>query len=156
MVSPGCTNCYAQRMAAQFRRRSRQHLDLESERSARENQKIQAAGSDLKLCVTEFGWPTAEGLKGKLRDGFGFVSDNTAQDQATFIDQALTEMQQGGYVRLAFLFNMHYGILANWQLDGPTGDNVPWSIMGPNWQPRPIWQKIVDRNFRGQPRKASQ
>src|ERR1700730_8776512 len=48
MVPPGCTNWYAQRMAAEFRRRSRQHLDLESERSARENQKIRAAGRHLE------------------------------------------------------------------------------------------------------------
>jgi hypothetical protein len=94
-------------------------------------------------------------MTGNLRDGFGFVKDNTAQDQADFIDGAINEMQKWGFVRLAFLFNLNYGILADWKLDGAVGDNVVWSIMGPKWQPRPIWQKIVDRNFRAQARKAT-
>jgi hypothetical protein len=116
--------------------------------------RVKKAGSTLKLCITEFGWPTAEGLTGKLRDGFGFVYDNTAQDQADFTDQAINLMQQWGFVRLAFVFNLNYGPQAGWSLDGGVGDNVVWSIIGKDWQNRPVWQKIVDHNFRGQPRQA--
>ncbi len=118
--------------------------------------RIAAAGSNLKLCVTEFGWPSAQGLKGKVRPGFEFASDNALSDQADFTDKAISLMQQWGTVRLAFLWNLNYAAQAGFSLEGPTGDNVAWSILGDQFQPRPVWQKIVDRNFRGQPRKPSQ
>jgi hypothetical protein len=120
------------------------------------HKQIAAAGSNLKLCVTEFGWPSTEGLKGQPRQGFEFAGDNTLADQANFTDKAITEMQQWGWVQLAFLWNLNYGAQAGWSMQGPVSDNVVYSILGPNFQPRPVWQKIVDRNFRGQPRKQSQ
>jgi polysaccharide biosynthesis protein PslG len=118
--------------------------------------KVSAAGSNLKLCVTEFGWPSTDGMDGKVRQGFEFASDNTLADQANFTDKALSMMQQWGFIRLAFLWNLNYAAQGGFNLQGPVGDNVAWSILGKNFQPRPVWQKIVDRNFRGQPRKASQ
>jgi hypothetical protein len=118
--------------------------------------RVAAAGSKLKLCVTEFGWPSAQGLKGKVRAGFEFAADNSLSDQADFTDKAISLMQQWGTVRLAFLWNLNYAAQAGFDLQGPTGDNVAWSILGTDYQPRPVWQKIVDRNFRGQPRQPSQ
>ncbi|MEP7288538.1 MAG: beta-galactosidase [Chloroflexota bacterium] len=117
--------------------------------------KVKAAGSNLKLCVTEFGWPTADGLTGNLRSGFEFVKDNTIVDQANFTELAITEMQQWGFVRLAIVFNLNYGAQAGWSLEGGVGDNVVWSILGKDFVAHPVWKKIEDRNFRGQPRKAS-
>jgi len=118
--------------------------------------RIRAAGSDKKLCVTEFGWPSVEDLQGRgqLRDGFGFAADNTLQDQANFTVQAIELMQQWGFVRLAILWNLNYGAQAGWNIGGAVGDNVPWSILGPNFQPRPVWQRIVDMDFRSRPRRA--
>ncbi len=118
--------------------------------------RIRAAGSDKKLCVTEFGWPSVEDLQGRgqLREGFGFAADNTLQDQAEFTVQAIELMQQWGFVRLAMLWNLNYGAQAGWDISGPVGDNVPWSILGPNFQPRPVWQRIVDMDFRSRPRRA--
>jgi hypothetical protein len=118
--------------------------------------RIQAAGKDLKLCVTEFGWPSVEGLKGTLPGDRGYAKDNTLADQADFIDAAITEMQKWGFVRLAFLFNLNYGPAIGWSIDPDQGgDNTLWCIIGPDFAVRPVWQKIVDRDFRGQPRKAS-
>lgn len=125
--------------------------------------RIKAAGGTQKLCVTEFGWPSVEDLTGRgtLRDGFGFAADNTLQDQANFTEQAIQLMQQWGFVRLAFVWNLNYGAQAGWQLSdpqtgqpSPTGDNVPWSILGPDFATRPVWQKIVDFNFRARARNA--
>lgn len=121
------------------------------------HQRIQAAGSNLKLCVTEFGWPSVEDLQGRgtLREGFGFASDNTLQDQATFTKRAIELMQEWGFVRLAFLWNLNYGAQAGWQIGGAVGDNVPWSIIGPDFASRPVWQVIVDMDFRSRPRTAT-
>jgi len=120
------------------------------------HKRIVAAGSNLKLCVTEFGWPSTQGLKGNPRQGFEFAGDNTLADQADFTDKAIGLMQGWGWVQLAFLWNLNYGAQAGWSMQGPVSDNVVYSILGPEFQPRPVWQKIVDRNFRGQPRKQSQ
>ncbi len=123
--------------------------------------RIKKAGSNLKLCVTEFGWPSIQDInKGQLSAdlkarGFDFAADNSLADQANFVDQAITLMQQWGFVRLAFVWNLNYGAQAGWSLNGPVADNVVWSILGPNFQPRPVWNKIADRNFRGQVRKAT-
>lgn len=117
--------------------------------------RIRAAGSDKKLCVTEFGWPSVEDLQGRgqLRDGFGFAADNTLQDQADFTMQAIELMQQWGFVRLAMIWNLNYGAQAGWNIGGAVGDNVPWSILGPDFQPRPVWQRIVDLDFRSRARR---
>ncbi|MBC6937041.1 MAG: hypothetical protein DWB42_14545, partial [Chloroflexi bacterium] len=37
-------------------------------------QRVQQAGSDKKLCITEFGWPTTEDLDGTARGDFGFAT----------------------------------------------------------------------------------
>lgn len=119
--------------------------------------KIKAAGGSQKLCITEFGWPSMEGIKTKdgkqaaPKPGFEFASDNTLADQADYTNQALDVMQGWGFVQLAFLWNLNYGPQEGWN---PQSDNVPYSIIGPDYQNRPVWQKIVDRNFRGKARTA--
>lgn len=118
--------------------------------------KIQAAGSTVKLCVTEFGWPSLEDLAGRgtPREGFGFAGDNSLADQALFTQQAIELMQQWGFIRLAFVWNLNYGAQAGWQLGDATGDNVLWSILGPDYAPRPVWQVIVNMDFRSRIRQA--
>ena len=95
-------------------------------------------------------------MDGKIPSGFEFGADNSLADQADFTDQAINEMQQWGFVQLAFLWNLNYAAQVGFNMGAAGGDNVLWSILGKNYQPRPVWQKIVDRNFRGQPRKPSQ
>ena len=52
-----------------------------------------------KLCITEFGWPSAEGLTG-VPDGFDFAKDNTLEEQRDFTVKALDYMKKLGF-RLA-------------------------------------------------------
>ncbi len=113
--------------------------------------RIKAAGSALKLCITEFGWPSMDGIllngkKAPAPNGFGFAADNTLANQADYIDQAIDVMSNWGFVQLAFIWNLNYGAQSGWD---PKNDNTPYSILGPNFQPRPVWNKIADRNFRG-------
>lgn len=95
-----------------------------------------------KLCVTEFGWASAEGLEG-VPEGFGFAQDNTLEEQRDFTILALDYMKDSDFVWLAFLWNLNYGPQAGWD---PNNDNVPYSIIGPNFVFRPVFDAVRDWN----------
>jgi hypothetical protein len=95
-----------------------------------------------KLCVTEFGWPSAEGLEG-VREGFDFAKDNTLEEQRDFTLKALDYMSESDFVWIAILWNLNYGPQAGWATDN---DNVPYSIIGPNFVFRPVFDAVRDWN----------
>ncbi|MAS32572.1 MAG: hypothetical protein CL610_01110 [Anaerolineaceae bacterium] len=100
--------------------------------------KIELAGGDQPLCITEFGWATTEDLDGAPA-GFGFAEDNTLDEQAEWTVEALDEMESWGTVWLAFIWNFNYGPQAGWD---PTNDNVPYSMIGKDWNFRPIYDAV--------------
>jgi hypothetical protein len=102
--------------------------------------KIRLAGSDLKLCVTEFGWASTEDLD-DYPPGFEFANDNTLAEQAEWTIEALDNMEEWDTVWLAFLWNFNYGPQAGWD---PTNDNVPYSIIGKDWNFRPVYDALRD------------
>ncbi|MBL8132697.1 MAG: hypothetical protein JNL42_12630 [Anaerolineae bacterium] len=104
--------------------------------------KIALAGGNQKLCVTEFGWPSAEGLNG-VPQGFEFAGDNTLEEQRDFTVRALEFMRSSNSVWLAFLWNLNYGPQAGWAADN---DNVAYSIIGPNFVFRPVFDAVRDWN----------
>ncbi|MBN1678926.1 MAG: beta-galactosidase [Anaerolineae bacterium] len=108
-------------------------------------QKIQQAGSNKRLCITEFGWATTEGLGGTPL-AFEFADDNTLAEQAAYIDEAITLMDQWGFVWLAWVWNLNYGAQSGWEA---TNDNVPYSLLRPEWQTAPAYESIGKYNFRG-------
>jgi hypothetical protein len=109
-------------------------------------QRIQQAGSTKKLCITEFGWASTEGLNG-YPVGFEFANDNTLAEQAQFFDEAIQSMSSWGFVWLAFVWNLNYGPQSGWE---PTNDNVPYSLLRPEWKPAPAYDVIAKYNFREQ------
>ncbi len=103
--------------------------------------KIAVAGHpEIKLCVTEFGWPTVGDLDG-YPVGFEFALDNTLEDQRDYTILALDLMEDWGFVWIATLWNLNYGPQAGWSTES---DNVPYSIIGPNWNNRPVYDAIRD------------
>jgi hypothetical protein len=102
-------------------------------------QKVQAIDPNMKLCVTEFGWASSEGYDA-YPEGFGFAQDNTLEEQAQFIVQAFQQMHDSGDVWLAFLWNYDYGNKGN----GPTDNNVPYSIVDTNGAPRPAFGAVAE------------
>lgn len=102
--------------------------------------KIRLADGDQKLCVTEFGWPSSEGMSG-YPSGFEFARDNTLKEQEEWTIQALEFMKEEDIVWLAWLWNLNYGPQAGWD---PNNDNVPWSIIGPDWQFRPVFDAMAE------------
>jgi polysaccharide biosynthesis protein PslG len=101
-------------------------------------QRVQAVNPNMKLCVTEFGWPTSEGYD-VHPEGFGFALDNTLEDQANYIVQAYQQMRTSGDVWIAILFNFDFGNKGS----GPTDDTVPYSIIDTNGVPRPAFGAVA-------------
>ena len=101
-------------------------------------QRIRAAGRDTRLCVTEFGWPSAEDLAG-ARPGFEFSLDNTLAEQAEWIPKALSNMEDWGFVWLAFVWNFNYGPQAGYDI---SNDTVPYSLIGPGFTFRPAYDSL--------------
>ncbi len=103
--------------------------------------RVVAAGSDKPLCLTEFGWATAEGFA-SYPPGFEFALDNTLAEQAQWDVEAFQLMRQWGFVRLAFLWNLNYS-----QLHGGLGEespNAPYGILDMNGGPRPAFGAISE------------
>jgi hypothetical protein len=101
--------------------------------------RITAAGSQKPLCVTEFGWATAEGLEG-YPPGFEFALDNTLEEQAEWNVRAFQLMREWGFVRLAFLWNLNFS-----QLHGGLGaesPNAPYAIIDMQGIARPAFGAI--------------
>lgn len=103
------------------------------------HERIQAAGNDTPLCITEFGWATAEGFDG-YPPGFEFALDNTLEDQARWNVEAFQLMREWGFVRLAFLWNLNYSQLG-W---GPEDPNAPYGIIDMQGAPRPAFYAIQE------------
>ncbi len=101
------------------------------------HERIQAAGSEKPLCVTEFGWASAEGFDG-YPPGFEFALDNTLREQAEWDVQAFQLMRQWGFVRLAFLWNLNYSQLGN----GPQDPNAPYALIDFQGIARPAFGAI--------------
>ncbi len=109
-------------------------------------ERIQAAGFDTPLCVTEFGWAVTEDLDGSPA-GFEFANDNTLQEQATWFVEAMQNFEDWGFIWLAFVWNFNYAPQAGWD---PSNDNVPYSLIGPGFSFRPAYDEIREwyRDYR--------
>ena len=73
--------------------------------------------------------------------GFEFANDNTLEEQAEWTIEALNNMQEWGTVWLAFIWNFNYAPQAGWD---PSNDNVPYSMIGKDWNFRPVYGSITE------------
>ncbi|NLF02291.1 MAG: cellulase family glycosylhydrolase [Anaerolineales bacterium] len=101
------------------------------------HERIAAAGRDTPLCLTEFGWASAEGFEG-YPPGFEFALDNTLQEQAEWDVQAFQLMREWGFVRMAMLWNLNYSQLG-W---GPEDPNAPYALVDFNGVARPAYGAV--------------
>jgi hypothetical protein len=101
------------------------------------HERIQAAGRDTPLCITEFGWASSEGFDG-YPPGFEFALDNSLQEQAEWDVRAFQLMREWGFVRLATLWNLNYSQLG-W---GPEDPNAPYALVDFNGIARPAYGAV--------------
>jgi len=99
---------------------------------------MQQFGQTKPICVTEFGWASAEGWD-TVPPGFEFAWDNSLQEQALYISRAYQMLQESDFVWLAFLWNLDFA-----QKDGigPTDPNAPYSILDFDGVPRPAFDVL--------------
>jgi hypothetical protein len=100
--------------------------------------KVQQAGYNKPICLTEFGWASAEGWD-TVAPGFGFAWDNTLAEQAQWDVEAFQLMRQWGFVHLAFLWNLDYAQKGGL---GQSDPNAPYSIVDFSGAPRPAYEAL--------------
>lgn len=103
--------------------------------------KIAIQGSDIPLCVTDFGWPSSEDLP-ETPINLAFAQDNSLDEQAEWIRDSIDLMQTWGFVRLAFLSNLNVGPESGFN---PQVEGVAYSLIRPDYAISPAWQAIADR-----------
>jgi hypothetical protein len=94
------------------------------------------------MCVTEFGWPSMDGLGvNGVPENFGFALDNTAKEQAEWIVQAFGILRNLGYVRFAVVFNLDYIVKTT---NSPAQDNaLPYSLIKKDGSPREAFDALT-------------
>jgi hypothetical protein len=108
--------------------------------------KVVASGASVPICVTDFGWPTAEDLP-SVPQALPFAADNTLQQQRRYIIEAVELMQEWGFVRLAFVDNLNSGPEGGFD---PQNVGVAYSLIRPQYSQSPAWLALADLNFRAQ------
>ncbi|MFP4322219.1 MAG: hypothetical protein ACLFTK_07185 [Anaerolineales bacterium] len=106
--------------------------------------KIAAQGSQTPLCVTEFGWAVTEDLP-NTPFNLRFAADNTLQEQADWTVQAIRLMQEWGFVRLAFIWNLNIGPETGFDI---AQANIAYSLIRPGYTFAPVWDAIAALDFR--------
>jgi LysM repeat protein len=66
-----------------------------------------AFGGATKVCFTELGYVSPEGFPG-ISQQFGWAADNTIQEQAQWLAEAVRLAQSSGKVRLVIVFNVDF------------------------------------------------
>jgi hypothetical protein len=96
-------------------------------------------GKQKKLCVTEFGWASYEGMSATALPSYEYALDNTAQEQADWDAQAFRLMRDWGFVKLAFLFNLDFAQKSPQKANDRT---APWSITNLDGSERPALREV--------------
>jgi LysM repeat protein len=66
-----------------------------------------AFGGATKVCFTELGYVSPDGFPG-ISQHFGWAADNTVQEHAQWLGEAIRLAQSSGKVRLAIIFNVDF------------------------------------------------
>lgn len=100
--------------------------------------KIQAAGGNIPLCVTAFGWASAEDL-GSVPPDLPFAADNTLLEQRTWLLRAIQLMESWDFVRLAMISNLNVGPE---EAFNPAVGSIAYSMIRPGYAMAPAGDSI--------------
>jgi len=101
------------------------------------NVMVKYGDANKKIWVTEFGWASVDGFGVGPAPGYEYAADNTQQEQAEWTVKAYQMGRNWGWVGVMFLWNLNFAPVA-----GPTDEKAAWSIVYPDWTPRPIYNAL--------------
>jgi len=91
--------------------------------------------ANKRLWPTEFGW----GVTSNPHPGYEYEAYNTWELQAQYIMRAFEMARDWGWVGPMFLWNL------NWAVFEPGGECAAFSIVAPDWSPRPAYERLATR-----------
>lgn len=105
---------------------------------------IDAGRGDMKIWITEFGWATEN-----TTPGYEYGNDISLETQADWIVRAFNigRYEYSPWVGGMFLWNLNFSIAWEGVHDNPLHEQASFSVLNPDWTPRPAWYAI--QNMRG-------
>lgn len=92
-----------------------------------------------RIWPTEWGWASVGGLGASPAPGYEYAADNTAQEQAEWTVKAFQMGKNWGWVGPMILWNLNFAPVA-----GPCDEKAAWSVVGPEWSPRPVYHALAN------------
>ena len=97
---------------------------------------VRFGDANKRIWPTEFGWASSD----TPAPGYEYAADNSKQDQAEWTVKAYQMMKAWGWVGVAFLWNLNFGVVA------PGSEMAQWGIVDQYWHPYPVY--IALKNMR--------
>jgi hypothetical protein len=105
--------------------------------------------AEKRIWATEFGWGTPDGLDMEVSPGYLFVNDIDEQQQAAYIVGAYVWAEQWGHAGAMFLNNLNVSPVRS-------DMGLTYSIVYPDWSPRPAYTALQALNAIDIPEDAPQ
>ncbi|MEX2426583.1 MAG: cellulase family glycosylhydrolase [Thermomicrobiaceae bacterium] len=91
--------------------------------------------ADKQVWLTEFGWTTEN-----QAPGYGYGADNSEQEQAQYLVRAYEiAKQEWPWMGVMMVWNLNYSTIV-----GPEDEKFPWSVINPDFSPRPSYEALRD------------
>jgi len=106
---------------------------------------------DKQIWVTEFGWASTQGISDKPAEGYEYAQNNTAQNQADYLVQAL-EMGRTIYqpwLGAMFIWNLNFAPITT-----PNDEKAAFGLLDATWEARLSFmavKKYINRDSRWRP-----
>ncbi|TVR68737.1 MAG: hypothetical protein EA415_15760 [Sphaerobacteraceae bacterium] len=96
---------------------------------------VQNGDADKQIWLTEFGWTTAN-----QAPGYEYGADNSEQNQADYLVRAFEiAKQEWPWMGVMMVWNLNYSTVV-----GPADEKFPWSVINPDFSPRPSYEALRD------------
>jgi GH35 family endo-1,4-beta-xylanase len=100
---------------------------------------VASGRGDMQLWITEFGWATANNTP-----GYEYGNDISQETQAQWIVRAFEKgrVDYAPWVGAMFLWNLNFSIAWEGEHNNPSHEQASFSVLNPDWTPRPAWHAI--------------
>ncbi len=99
---------------------------------------LQNGDGNKKLCPTEFGWASVQGLGAGPAAGYGYAAQISEGLQAQYITQAYQMARNWGWVGPMFLWNLNFA-----PVSGAADEKAAFGIVRSDWSHRPAFDALA-------------